>query len=239
MVIVVTGQKGGAGKSTLSICLAVEGMERGQRVLLVDADPQGTARTWGEVAAEQGRPVPTIVAMGATMHRPDQLPRVAEPFDLVIVDCPPRAGDVQRAALMVASVALLPCGPAAPDAWALASSLALVQEAQTLRPELPAAVVVTKRLPRTVVGQGAREVLSAGGLPVLAAECSNRVAYQEAIAAGQGVTTYAPSSDAAREVRALFDEVVGLVAPPVARSVRRAKPGLKATAASKGKVRRG
>lgn len=226
MVIVIAGQKGGAGKSTLAACLAAEGVERGQRVLLVDADPQGTARTWGEVAVEQGRPVPTIVAMGATMHRPDQLPRVAEGFDLVVVDCPPRAGDVQRAALMIASLALLPCGPSAPEAWALATSLDVVREAQVLRPDLRAAIVVTRRQ-RTVVGQSARDVLATSELPVLKTELGHRVAYQEAIAAGQGVTTYAPRSEAAVEVRALFDEVVEMLSDGGKRDGKRAKQGQK------------
>ena len=50
MIIAITGQKGGVGKSTTAVCLAVAALSRGMRVLLVDADPQGTVRTWGEVA---------------------------------------------------------------------------------------------------------------------------------------------------------------------------------------------
>lgn len=209
-IIALAGQKGGVGKSTLAICLAAEATSRGRRVLLVDADPQGTARTWGAVAAEHGHAAPTIVAMGATMHRPEQLPRVAAAFDLVVIDCPPRAGDVQRAALMVADVAVLPCGPAAPDAWALAATLEVVNEAQVLRPGLRAVVVVTRKQ-RTAIGQGAREVLGGGGLPVLRAEVWHRVAYQEALAAGRGASTYAPRGAAALEVRQLLDELDGLL----------------------------
>jgi chromosome partitioning protein len=161
---------------------------------------------------------------------------VAEGYDLVIVDCPPRAGDVQRSALMVATLALLPCGPAAPDAWALASSLDVVREAQTLRPELVAAVLVTRKQGRTAIGKGARDVLEQSGLPVLRAELGYRVAYQEALAAGQGATGYEPLSEAANEVRALFGEVIAMVEGAAGKKPS-AKRKRAAPAAGKGKTR--
>lgn len=207
MIIALTGQKGGVGKSTTAICLAAAAMQRGLRVLLVDADPQGTVRTWGDVAAESGRTTPTIVAMGASMHRQGQLPEMAAAFDVTIVDCPPRHGDIQRAALMVANLAVLPCGPTAADAWALAGTLDVVKEAQSFRAELRCCVLITRRQGRTVLGKSARAVLEASGLPVLHTALSYRVTYQEAIGAGQGVTTYARKDPASREIEDLFDEL--------------------------------
>lgn len=209
MIIALTGQKGGVGKSTTAICLAAATMQRGLRVLLVDADPQGTVRTWGDVAGESGRSTPTVVAMGAAMHRQGQLPDMAAGFDLTVIDCPPRHGDVQRAALMVADVAVLPCGPTAADAWALAGTLDMVKEARALRERLRCCVLITRRQGRTVLGKSARAVLEASGLPVLHSALSYRVAYQEAIAAGQGVTTFARRDPAAREIEDLLDELKG------------------------------
>lgn len=207
MIVALVGQKGGVGKSTVAAALAAEALRRGRSVLLVDADPQGTARTWAEVATEAGHPAPSVVAMGATMHRPEQLPRVRSGFDLVVVDCPPRAGDVQRSALMIADVAIVPCGPSAADAWALAGSLEVVTEARTVRPDLVAVVLITRKQARTTLGKGAREVLSGAGVPVLASEFGYRVAFQEALAAGLGVVSYAPRDAAADETRALVDEL--------------------------------
>lgn len=207
MIIALAGQKGGVGKSTTAICLADAAMQLGQRVLLVDADPQGTVRTWADVAGELGRITPTVVAMGATMHRPGQLADMMAPYDLAIVDCPPRHGDVQRSALMVADLALLPCGPTAVDAWALAATLELVNEARALRSELVCRVLITRKQGRTALGRGARGVLETSGCGVLRTELGYRVAYQEAVAAGQGVTTYAPRDPATKEIAALLDEV--------------------------------
>lgn len=211
MVIAFAGQKGGSGKTTTAIAVAAEWVSRGRKVLLVDADPQGSARTWGEVALENGHPSPTVVAMGAGLHRAEQLPALAGSYDVTVVDCPPRHGEIQRAALMVADIVVLPCGPSAMDAWALGESLELVQKAMALRPELKAAVLITRRVARTVLGAGAREALRDCGLPVLKAELRHRVTFQEAPAAGQGPTSYAPTSPAADEVRALVEEIERLV----------------------------
>jgi chromosome partitioning protein len=207
MIIALTGQKGGIGKSTTAVCLAALGVERGMRVLLVDADPQGTARTWGEVANEAGLPTPTVVAMGATMHKPGQLPSIAASYDLTVIDCPPRHGDIQRSALMIADVAVLPCGPSAADAWALTGAIDVVNEARTLRDQLRACILITRKQGRTALGKGARDVLESSGLPVLATELGYRIAYQEALAVGRGVTTYAPRDRAASELQSLFDEL--------------------------------
>lgn len=210
--IAVTGQKGGSGKTTVAVCLAAELTARGRRVLLADCDPQGTARTWGAVAAEAGiTPTPTVVALGADLWRPHQLPTLRQSFDVVVLDCPPRHADVARGALRVADLVLLPCGPSAHDVWALSESVEAVEAAKQDRPELRAAVLLTRRVAGTTLAAGARDALSALGLPVLRAELGYRVAFQEAPAAGQGAAQYAPGSEAAAEVRALTDEVLALV----------------------------
>lgn len=206
-ILALAGQKGGAGKTTTALALAVEWHARGARVLLVDADPQGSARTWAEVAHELGVEAPTVVAMGAGLHRPEHLPSLAAGRDVVIVDCPPRLDVVQRSALLVCDLVLLPCGPSTIDAWALAASLDLVREARSLRPELDAAILLTRKVPRTVVGAEARGVFGSTKLDVLATELCYRVDYQVAPAAGMGPTTYAPKGAAAAEVRALVDEL--------------------------------
>jgi len=207
MIVAFAGQKGGVGKSTTAVCLAVAALEGGARVLLVDADPQGTVRTWAEVAAERKRPAPTVVAMGASMHKAGQLGHLAASYDLTFIDCPPRHGEVQRSALMVADVAVLPCGASAADAWALATSLEVINEARTMRDELVACVLITRKQGRTALGKNARHVLESAGLPVLQTEIGHRVAYQEALAAGQGITTYAPRDPGTREIFDLLEEL--------------------------------
>lgn len=209
MFIAFCGQKGGSGKTTSAIAVAAELVARGNRqVLLVDADPQGSARTWADVAVEKGHRAPTVVAMGAAMHQPGQLDRLSRSYDVTVIDCPPRHGDIHRAALMIADLAILPCGPTAMDVWALADSVTLITQATAIRPELKALALITRKIKRTTLGQGARDALGAAGLQVLKTELCYRVAYQEAPAAGLGVTEYAPKDQASVEVRALVDELL-------------------------------
>jgi chromosome partitioning protein len=206
MKIALAGQKGGSGKTTTAIAIATELQRRGHTVLLVDADPQGSTRTWAAVAAEAGHPTPTVIAMGATMHRPGQLDSIAAGYDVTIIDCPPRHGDIMKSALMVADLAVLPCGPSAIDGWALAESIEVVTEAQIYRPHLQACVLITRRT-RTTLGDDARDALAASGLPVLTTELGARVAYQAAPALGRGITAYEPRGAAAAEISALVDEL--------------------------------
>lgn len=207
-IVAFCGQKGGTGKTTAAISVAAELLERRRRVLLVDADPQASARTWADVAAEAARPAPVVVAMGAKMHTPGQLDDLVRSYDVTVIDCPPSNGDVQRSALMACTLAVIPCGPSALDAWALAESVELAAKAQTVRPELRVAALITRKVVGTTIGDGARATLIKAGVRVLRSELCARIAYQEAPAAGQGVAQYAPHDLAALEVRTLVTEIL-------------------------------
>jgi chromosome partitioning protein len=207
MIVAFCSQKGGSGRTSTSIACAVEWHQRRRKVLLVDCDPQRSALTWSSVAAEAGHAAPNVVGMGAGLYRAELLPALARKHHVTLIDGPPRRDEIAREILMVADLAVLPCGPSAMDVWALAESLELVRRAQEARPELRAAVLITRKQPSTSLGKSVRDALTATGFPVLKSELTYRVAYQEAPAAGMGPTTYAPRSPAAGEVKALVTEL--------------------------------
>jgi chromosome partitioning protein len=204
--IAFLGEKGGAGKSTLAVNVAAELAARGRRVLLVDADPQGTAITWASIAVEAGD-APTTIALGDNLRA--ALPAASAGFTDTVIDLPGRASKRAVGALMLSDVAVIPCGPSPADAWALAPTVELVGEARSVRAELRA-VLVLNRADRTSIGASTREAIAGLGLPVLEASIGDRVAFREALAAGQGVTTYASASPAAGEVRELVHELEAL-----------------------------
>lgn len=206
--IAIIGTKGGASKTTVSIAIAGEWHRRGRRVLLVDSDvDQRSCLDWAQTAEETGQPTPTVVAMGAGLHKEDQLPSLAKDFDLVVIDCPGRSGKIQKQALAVADVAILPTAGSGLDTWSLTELIETIEEAQALRPHLEAYLLLSRHQAHTTTGKGVRAALADSGLPVLDAVLGFRVAYQDSITAGHTPTTWEPSGPAAKEVQSLCDEL--------------------------------
>lgn len=204
--IVVGGQKGGVGKSTTAIGLAVEYMTRGRSVLLVDTDPQRTVDTYAATAEEHGHRSPVLRVLDAS-RLARELPRMASAFDVTIVDTPPRQADVQAMAVGVADFVLLPSLAGAHDLWAMYQSIQVVSAELDRRRELRAGLLLNRCQSRTVAARNAILQLGTQGVPLLATRLSDRVDHGYASAAGQGVTVYAPKSEAAREVRQLCNEL--------------------------------
>lgn len=202
----IAALKGGVGKTTIALNLGVCLHAAGKRVLLVDADAQGSLRKWATRAEATGNETPPVVALEGARLRKD-LERVAASFEVAIIDAPPQLGTEMRAAMLAADLVVIPCAPGATDVWSLEATLAVLEDARSLRPEL-AARLLLNRADRTTLAGAARSALERSGVPTLANSLRARVAYGEATAAGQGVTNYAPQSEGAREVRRLTKELL-------------------------------
>lgn len=209
LIIGITALKGGVGKSTLAINLAAHMHQQGTRVLLVDADSQGTCRGWAAIAVAADRDTPPVVSMGPEMRR--DLAKVARGFDAVVIDTPPRLGAEQRAAMIVSDLVLIPVTPGPADCWALQETLMLLDEAQSLRPEIRAAIVMNRVSGRTTLAHATKRTILESTVTLLMPTIGSRVAFAEAIASGQGVSTYAPQSQAAHEIAALAEEALRLI----------------------------
>lgn len=190
-------QKGGTAKTTVATNLAVEAMQHGLSVVLVDIDPQVSASKWRDLrkAAE-----PTVVHTAVPyLERCITTAREAG-ADLVLIDSAGRMDDALFQAASHSDLALIAVQPTTADLFTIASSAqsARIAGAKALH------VVLTRVRPIGTREETARAILAKMDLPVCPSVLGERFAYQDAFAAGQGVVESDPSSKSAQEIRALF-----------------------------------
>lgn len=206
-VIAVLNQKGGAGKTTIATHLARALQLDDLDVLLVDSDPQGSARDWAAVREEQ--PLTVVGIDRPTIER--DLKNVARQ-DVVVIDGAPQAADLAVSAIKAADLILIPVQPSPYDIWATSDLVDLVKQRIELTDgKLKAAFVVSRAIKGTRIGSEITEALTGYGLPVLATRITQRVSYPGTAAAGSTVLDTEPTGDAATEIRKLAAEVRELI----------------------------
>ncbi|MBL8579752.1 MULTISPECIES: ParA family partition ATPase [Hyphomicrobiales] len=212
MIVALLNQKGGVGKTTLTLHVAGEWASKGRRVLLIDADPQGSALDWSQQRAREGLPrlFGVIGLARDTLH--SEAPELARDADHVVIDGPPRVASLMRSALLAADLVLIPVQPSPFDGWASAEMLSLLGEARIYRPQLAARFVLNRCGARTVIARETAETLADHDPPVLTSTVGQRVTFADAARSGRLVSEINERSPAAREITALCTEV-GRIAP--------------------------
>lgn len=193
--ISIISQKGGAGKTTLALNLAGAAEELGWRTVVVDLDPQASAKGWHD---HRSKEAPVVISAQAT--RLDDVISTAQRHgaDLCVIDTAPHSETTALAAARAADLILIPCRPAILDLRAIASSVDLVQLAKR-----PALIVLNAAPPRGGLADQAEEAMRSYGIPVAEVRISQRAALVHALTAGQTVTEYEPDGAASNEIRAL------------------------------------
>lgn len=209
MIIVIGGGKGGSGKSTLATNLTVVRALEGKRVLLVDADEQGSARDWSDHREAMGIHTPwtTIALLGSGVRA--QLLKLRDNYDEVIVDVGGRDTTSQRSALTVADVFLSPFQPRSFDVWTLGKVTALLGEIRTVNPNLKACAVINRADPQGMDNHDAAEILKEGeGITLLTTTIGQRKSFANAAAEGLGVVELkTQDKKASAEIRSLSFEL--------------------------------
>ena len=202
-IITVAQQKGGSGKTTLAVNLAVALRQAGYSVAVLDTDPQGSLGRWFMERLDRQGDDPaleftTSSAWGASY----EAEKLKKRFDVVLIDTPPKIESDLRPALRVADLVLVPVASSQVDLWATEGVLDLAQ-----RERRPVLIVLNRTRPNTRLGAEVAAGAAALGVAVADAQLAHRVAYAESLGRGSAVAE-GPRSPARAEITALADEVL-------------------------------
>jgi len=184
--IFTTGNfKGGVGKSTTAVCVAEELAHRGRKVLIANADPQGTAMQWIKAAPAND---PMRVEVVDLAQAKGNLHRMLEPlvcnYDAIVIDCPPSMdAEAMQSALLVSDLCVMPMQPTPADYWATQGMLELITAVRGVNPTL-AAVALANRVSNSRICRQVLEVMRDSGIPLLGTQLRTRVSFQEAAVRG-------------------------------------------------------
>lgn len=211
MIVLVGGEKGGTGKSTIATNMAAMRAKAGKDVLLVDTDTQGSASSWAEIRTEENVTpgVTCISKFGKGVA--DELRKLAPRFDDVVIDSGGRDTIELRQAMLIAHIMLIPARPSQFDIHGLAAVDRIVGDARGFNPQL-AAFVVINCAPTHATNTDADEmtdvVADMKNLQLSDAIIRDRVSFRRAARDGRAISEYLPLDEkAVFEMRKLYREV--------------------------------
>ena len=205
MIICFVNQKGGVGKSTAAINIASSLARKNNRVLLIDADPQGSAARWHGIEGNQAF---RMLHQTAGLRAAD-IENLNGTYAHIVIDAQPAIGEITRSILMVSDVAVIPVSPSSLDLWSCKDTLQMIEAVRQQNPALKPRFLINRKIPGTRVGREVREALAEFDPATLTAELCQRVAYIDAMKYGVSVMQFAPGSKAAEEIELLCDELIG------------------------------
>lgn len=207
-VISILNQKGGSGKTTIAINLARAYQLQGHSVLLVDSDKQGSSRDWQ--SADENNPIPLLVLDQVSIDR--DIKKVVNKYKYIIVDGSPQATEIAVATIRASNFILIPMQPSPFDIWASSNLIELVKQGMTENQNMKAAIVLTRLVKNTKIGNEISQIIHDFELPVLKSNIGQRTCYPYSASLGQTIfDTERASSEPVAEINTLANEITQLM----------------------------
>lgn len=224
-IITIAQQKGGAGKTTISAHLAVAFAKKGQKVAVIDIDPQASLSTWARIRAEKLGNKNDIYSVASNAYGLNaEIEKLQGKADIIIVDSPPHIETEARNAIRAADLVILPVQPSPTDLWATKASLEI-----TKQENIPAKILLNRISLSSTLGKTIRSVFEATAPEfLLKGQLGNRVAFPASMLDGLTAIEISASSPAAKEVEELINEINIIIGN---KNISVAKPAVKNTQA--------
>ena len=200
--LAIISQKGGAGKTTVAVNLAVAATKGRKQSAIIDLDPQASATSWGD---DRDVDLPVVVSAQEARLKHVLAASEEQGIDLAIIDTAPHSERTALAAARAADLVLVICKASIFDLRAIRNSIDLIQIAKK-----EARILINDVPPRGDITEQAAQAAS-NYAPVLPERLGHRMAYVHSVTVGQAVLEFEPKGKAAKEIRALYKTVSKLV----------------------------
>lgn len=203
-IIAIVGNKGGAGKTTLSVNLA-SGINKRYRTAIIDADPQRSSLQWRAFSESDA-----VSVYEAEEDIQAQATKLKDKYERIVIDCPPSVYAPQtNKALEASTHAIIPVQPSPMDLWATVHIVEAVEKAKNQNPDIQPVIVINQLEPRTMLSKLVREAVNEIGVPVADAMIRRRAIFRSSILEGKSVYEMGKRGDAAvEEIEFLIQEIM-------------------------------
>lgn len=213
MIILIGGEKGGTGKTTIATNMAAMRALSGRDVLLIDTDPQGSANYWAQSRDEENITPRVACVQKFGKGLPKEIQDLSSRYQDIIIDAGGRDSVELRSALVVTQRLFVPIQPSQFDIWTLNQMEELVETAKAFNPDLIAKVIISRASTNPSVHESddtAKLLNDFDNLDLSGAIVRDRIAYRKAAKDGLAITELKPKDQkAVTEMEILYKEVFG------------------------------
>ncbi|MCF6255666.1 MAG: AAA family ATPase [Gammaproteobacteria bacterium] len=206
-VFSVANQKGGTGKTTLSMNLAA-GFSRRGRTLIIDADPQGSAGQWAGLSTDE-RPFPvSVISVASNLAR--EVSRMRQDYQYLVIDCPPTLETgVAQSAMSISDKVFVPILPSPVDLWASVRLTDAIDQIKISNSRLQAYILINQLELRSAMSRSMSQALAEFDMPTLQSCLRRRAVYRNSALEGLSVYCMGKRGESAvQEVEFLIEEIL-------------------------------